>query len=1246
MYLRVIFNFICFFVLLAISASAQISVGGKPASFGKSIPGIIDSRRLPRVDVAAYLAEDMQEAGKDIPYRFGAPIDVSFNMNNSGSWNRLADGSNIWRLEIISEGAYSLNLLYDEFYLPEGGRFFLYNSDQSSILGAFTSANNKSHRKFSTAPTPGDKVILEYYQPASVTEDAVIKISRVVHAYRNIFHRSIIDRVSGFGDAGSCNNNVNCAVGDEWQDQIRAVSMILTSGGFRLCTGSLVNNVRNDGTPYYLTANHCLGGHASWIFMFNYDSPTCSNIDGPTWMTVQGSTLMASYSTSDFGLLLLTEQPPDSYNVYYNGWSAENVPGDSSVGIHHPSGDIKKISFDYDFVTATSWLGTAPGTTHWRVGNWEDGTTEPGSSGSPLYNKQKQVIGQLHGGYASCASITADWYGRVARSWLGGGANSNSMKPWLDPDNTGILAIDGFDPNRVLVITHLPFENTTDTLNDYEIVAIIESDTTLLYDSLLLYYTINNITNIDTLDPTGGLDEFHGFIPAQSPGTVVEYYIFAQNVDGDVDTSDVFTFEVIAYSLSMSPESDTATGAVDDTISYSLIITNEGAIADEYGMSISGNLWTTDLLDETGAFPVSSTGALLTGEQFSFLVRVIVPVSTFGQSDNVTVTAASVLDGGTIATSSLTTISAGQPTYIPFADGFASVSIDPSLWVMEVGIAIDTSGLNEPSAPYSVRFNGDPSGSDTLMSQAIDLSGMDSVILSYYYQRTGGAESPDAGDDLFVEYFNSSGQWVLFQQHLGSGSSMTKFQQASGMLGSDAYHSAFRLRLWNLATPGNYDDWFVDDIRVDAAPVASVTPLSISITLDQNDSAEANIIVSNIGQGLMSWNASAVHLTIKNQLFENLNQWGEVEPARRKYSDGFHDYIDLKGSSDPRSGFPVEKDAGGPDMFGYVWIDSDEPGGPAFNWLDISATGTDIVGDLTDDNFGGPYNIGMDFPYYVDTFNQIYIGSNGIIGFSSDNMQSRFKTTIPDGSTPNNILAWMWDDLNPVDGNNPGAHVYIDTTGDRCVIQFVDYPEYLAGPGDVINMEIILYADGNIKFQYLSVASGFDVSSSTIGIENSDGTDGLEVAYLTPYATDSLAVVFSTPYLWLALDNKSGSIEPGASDTILASFNSGELEYDVYYANIVIESNDPNVLNNPWIVPAQLTVSGAPPFLCGDVDNNGEFQGILELTYLVDFIFRGGPPPENALAADVDGSGGIADILDLTYMVDFIFRGGPAPVCQ
>jgi len=1232
-------------LLISSSAYSQISVGGEPESFSKAARGDVQTLTMPSIDVAAYLAEDQRE-GKDVPYRFGAPIDVHYDLENSGTWETLNHGTKLWRLKIISKGAYSLNLLYDEFWLPEGGRLFLYNADRSSVIGAFTSANNKDYRTFATAPTKGDEVTLEYSQPESVTETPIIKISRIVHAYHNLFDIGGVGEIYDFGDAGSCNNNVNCPVGDPWEDQIRSAAMILTGGGFRLCSGSMVNNVRRDATPYFLTANHCLGGETSWIFMWNYQSPTCSNIDGPTWMTVQGSTLKATSTISDFALLQLTEAPPDSYLVYFAGWSAENVAGDSSCGIHHPQGDIKKISFDYDFTQLTDYLGNGPGTTHIRIVAWNDGTTEPGSSGSPLFNKQKQVVGQLHGGFASCTSITSDWYGKFARSWLGGGTNSTSLRPWLDPDNTGVLVFDGFDPNSALAISVDSFYNTADTLNDYEILATIVSDTALAPDKLLLHYTISSVDYLDTLEATLNPDEYHEFIPAQSPNTSISYYITAANLRGDVDTSETITFQVIGYAVSMNPASGTATGAVDDTVFYLLAVTNNGAYADDYDLSISGNLWDTDLLDETGTFTVSSTGNLLTGQTFDFLARVIVPVSVYGDDDQVTVTAQSTGDIGTSDDALITTVSAGQPLAVPFYEEFVSTTIDPASWVINVNAEVSTAGLAEPTPPYSLNLNGNPSTRDTLMSQAIDLASQDSIVLSYYFQRTGGGNSPEAGDDLFVEYFNSSGQWLVLQQHLGSGPDMVIFEKVSLLLSSDALHSAFRIRLRNIASPaGLSDDWFVDDFRVDGAPIADVAPLSLNVYLPGNDSTEKDIVITNDGLGELSWNASTVYLDKRNKLFEHLEEIGEVQPANYEYPEGFFDYEDIKGIDDPRDGYPVEKDAGGPDAFGYVWVDSDEPGGPVFSWVDISGSGTDIVGDLNDDNYGGPYNIGFNFPYYTNNYNQLIIGSNGIIGFATDSMFSRFKTAIPNAQTPDNMLAWMWDDLNPDDVDNPGVHVYVGNSGGNYVMQFVNYPEYGAAPGDVINAEVILYPNGDILYQYLSVDSGFDIANSAIGLENADGTDGIQVAFLTPYVKNNLAVKFSIPYQWVRLNKFSGALLVGESDTVIAKFTSGDLINGDYNANIVISNSDPNDTRDPWTVPAQLTVSDAPPFVCGDFDGNGVLQNIVDLNYWVNFIFRGGPPCPDLRAADVDGSGTVQNIIELNYMVNYIFRSGPPPAC-
>ncbi|MFQ6008954.1 MAG: trypsin-like peptidase domain-containing protein, partial [Candidatus Zixiibacteriota bacterium] len=710
-------------ITLTTTLVAQVSMGGTPISFTRTTRADIHTVTMPPVDVAALLAEDSIEQSKGVPYRFGYPFEVSYNLNNSGTWEVLSDGGRLWRLRIECPGAYSINLIYDSFWLPEGAKFYIYNENRSQIIGAFTHRNNKEHGQFATALVKGDVSILEYYEPANVEKPGIISIQRIVHAYKNLFDRHKAKEALDFGESGSCNNNVNCPEGEPWQDDKRAVAMITTQGGFRLCSGVMVNNVRQDLTPYFLTANHCLGGEQTWVFMFNYESPTCANIDGPTWMTVSGSTLKANNSYSDFALLLLNETPPDSYNVYFAGWAADDIASPSSVGIHHPSGDIKKISFDYDPLTSTAYLGgPGSGNSHWRVGNWEDGTTEPGSSGSPLFNPEHRVVGQLHGGYASCTSITPDWYGKFSKSWNYGGSPSIRLKEWLDPDNTGTLVLDGRDAVGI-AITHDPLQDTQDTLNDYEVVCEIVSVAALVPESLLLYYEIASVWYEDTLTTTGGPDEYHGFIPSQAPGTVINYYLYAQDVEGSADTTDTFTFRVIDYGVAMEPTFDTAMAAAEDTVWYSLTVTNTGVYVDDYSLSYSGNSWPTSLWDETGTVPISSTGPLAEDENFTFKVQVVVPLSQYGDADTVEVEARSTGDPSIYATSTLRTISAGAPLAIPFVEDFPSPTIDIGKWVAVSGATVNDVGLNEPSAPYSVNFDGDPNGADTIMSQAIDLKG-------------------------------------------------------------------------------------------------------------------------------------------------------------------------------------------------------------------------------------------------------------------------------------------------------------------------------------------------------------------------------------------------------------------------------------------------------------------------------------------------------------------------------------------
>ncbi|MCD4747044.1 MAG: S1 family peptidase, partial [Bacteroidales bacterium] len=438
-----------FFSIFNFSVKAQISQGGTPISFEKNnlLDNKIPKEIMPIFDINKLLLEDsIEEYAGGFPWRFGKDIDVNYDLENSGLWETLENGDRIWRLNIISVGAYSINLIYNDFNIPAKSKFFIYSEDKSHILGAFTEANNKENRVFASFLVKGESCILEYYEPANVAGQGVINISKVIHGYKDVFG---LLNSKAFGSSGSCNVNINCPEGNNWQTEKKGVAMILLANNTRWCSGSLVNNTDEDGTPYFLTAEHCGGSESTWIFMFKYESSTCPypGTDGPTSYTVQNSTKRAENSASDFLLVEISTTPPQSFDPYYIGWNRQNVASSSSTAIHHPSGDVKKISFEYDPVVSDRYLGTSGvSNSHWKVIDWDVGTTEGGSSGSALFDPNHRIVGQLHGGYAACGNNLADWYGKFSMSWDYGSSSSSRLRDWLDPTNTGAITLDGYDP--------------------------------------------------------------------------------------------------------------------------------------------------------------------------------------------------------------------------------------------------------------------------------------------------------------------------------------------------------------------------------------------------------------------------------------------------------------------------------------------------------------------------------------------------------------------------------------------------------------------------------------------------------------------------------------------------------------------------------------------------------------------------------------------------------------------------------
>ena len=441
-----------------LTTSAQ-TFGGEPESFSKNfLSQNIPTTTMAGVNVDALLQQDMLNTGKDVPYRFGFNHFVNISADNNGLWQTLPTGDKIWRLKIVCPDALSINISFSNFNIPQGAKLFLYTPDKSFVLGAYTSQNITPDYFFGTDLIQGSEVILEYDEPAFPAFHGQLEIYRITHGYRDAFNFA-----KSYGQSGSCQTNINCPAGANWQVTKKSVVCIVDGG--EICTGAMIADVPHSGTPYFLTANHCITGAtvSTWVFRFNWEASGCTNQNGPTNQTVNGSTLKANKTSSDFALLQLNNIPPQNYGAYYAGWNRQNVADLSSIGIHHPSGDIKKISFDNNPCTSTSWGGT-PANSHWQV-DWDGGQcTEPGSSGSPLFNQDHQIIGQLHGGASACGSADmTDEYGKFWMSWDLGTTNATQLKHWLDPQNTGNLTDDGYDPWAPVDTINLALQNFNTT---------------------------------------------------------------------------------------------------------------------------------------------------------------------------------------------------------------------------------------------------------------------------------------------------------------------------------------------------------------------------------------------------------------------------------------------------------------------------------------------------------------------------------------------------------------------------------------------------------------------------------------------------------------------------------------------------------------------------------------------------------------------------------------------------------------
>jgi hypothetical protein len=434
-------------MLLAVPIYAQVELGGVPASSTLKSKSEISWVTLNPGSNKKFLAEDSVSALDGFKNnRFGVAVDGIWTPQNSGSWFADANGNMIWRLGFYSEEALSMNMILSDLSLPEGVRLFVYAPGYREIKGAYTSGTGPVLVFY---PTTGNRIIIELNVPEGSIETGTFRIERVVHGYREIYSDEEKNN-DGTTISGSCNIDLACPEGVGWETTKQGVVKMIVNG-VENCSGALVNTTLKDGRPYLLTASHCISttlDAARTLFIFSYENTICKVSGGTAIQTITGSKILATASNLDFTLVELGFPPPPAYRPIYLGWSIDTLGILNTACIHHPSGDVKKISFDNNPPTRGDFFGTEYiDNTHWRIGAWDSGTTEQGSSGAPLFNPGHQIIGTLTGGLASCDKPTeSDYFQMFHKSWNLFPEASRQLRYWLDPLSTGATQTSEHNP--------------------------------------------------------------------------------------------------------------------------------------------------------------------------------------------------------------------------------------------------------------------------------------------------------------------------------------------------------------------------------------------------------------------------------------------------------------------------------------------------------------------------------------------------------------------------------------------------------------------------------------------------------------------------------------------------------------------------------------------------------------------------------------------------------------------------------
>ena len=413
---------------------------------------------LSPLDVDAAWARAEKEARESGKYLYGVVVAEEADLSPEA-------GQATHVVAVRIPGALGLALHFSHFHLPAGVQMWITDEDGLWEEGPYDFRDNDAHGRMATGDVPGEVAVVRLVVPQGHAGQVQLEMEGAAALFRDVD--------GARGGSQPCEVDVACPeiVGWECQRDATVRLSIIESGGSYLCSGAMVNTTALDCRQYMLTALHCASEVTDDEFAllkvyYNYERPECGEGNGFLNRRRTGVIRLAdsddiqgnNFDGSDFLLVEVEDEIPSSWDVYYAGWDASGSGASSGVGIHHPSGDVKKIS---TFTQNTSSISLGDFGSHWRVywveteTNW--GVTEGGSSGSHLFNEEGLSIGTLSAGLSACTNNGAgagtgpdepDYYGKMSFHWDDNpNPDDEKLYLWLDPAETGATVLHGAYPD-------------------------------------------------------------------------------------------------------------------------------------------------------------------------------------------------------------------------------------------------------------------------------------------------------------------------------------------------------------------------------------------------------------------------------------------------------------------------------------------------------------------------------------------------------------------------------------------------------------------------------------------------------------------------------------------------------------------------------------------------------------------------------------------------------------------------------